>query len=193
MAAEDSSAGNGRGAGRAHVVHPAGKAPSRAQPRIRVARIRPCGIARGDSAAEPGDRLLSPWLPRAVIGRRGIPPPRAVLTTAAGPNRRMGLQPLHPAWLELADRAACLIGAGRVTRELGWVPEYDAVTTCREPATRMRSGPPGPSPPLDPARPPFRPGQPTRQDQRPQCSGAAESTGGQSAGSGGDATGGVPG
>ncbi|WP_280426144.1 NAD-dependent epimerase/dehydratase family protein [Nocardia carnea] len=200
------------------------------QPGITVARIRPCGIAQGDSAAELGDWLLSPWLPRAVIGHRGLPVPlwkdlrlqlvhatdvaaairailrdravgafdlaaepvlaartlatvfggfrlpvpRAVLTAGAGLSWRMGLQPLHPAWLELADRA-CLVGAGRAARELGWIPEYDAITVCRELMSRMRSGPPGPSAPLDPGWPRFRLGQPTHQDQRPESSGAAGS------------------
>ncbi len=195
------------------------------QPGIRVARIRPCGIVQGDSAAELGDWLLSPWLPRSVIGRRMLPVPlwkdlrlqlvhatdvasairailrdraagaynlaaepvlpapalaalfggfrapvpRAILTTGAGWSRRMGLQPLHPAWLELADRA-CLADARRAARELGWQPETDAVTACRELASRMRTGPPGPSAPLDPRRPNFRPGRPTHQDQRPQRS-----------------------
>lgn len=192
-------------------------------PGIRVARIRPCGIAQGDSAAELADWLLSPWLPRSVIGRRAlpvplwkdlrlqlvhaadvasairaiirtravgafdlaaepvlsastladvfggflVPVPRKVLTTGAGLSWRMGVQPLHPAWLELADRA-CLVHAGRASRELEWKPEYDAVTACRELANEMRSGRPGPSAPLDPGHPRIHPGRPTHQDQRPE-------------------------
>ncbi|WP_280457614.1 NAD-dependent epimerase/dehydratase family protein [Nocardia carnea] len=202
------------------------------QPGIRVARIRPCGIVQGDAAAELGDWLLSPWLPRSVIGCRALPVPlwkdlrlqlvhaadvatairailrdravgafdlaaepvlsaptlaslfggfrapvpRAVLTTGAGPTWRLGLQPLHPAWLGLADRA-CLVEAGRAGRELGWGPEYDAVTACRELAAAMRADRPGPSPPLAPVRPRLRFGQPTHQDQRPERSRAAESGG----------------
>ncbi|MFI9408219.1 NAD-dependent epimerase/dehydratase family protein [Nocardia gamkensis] len=44
-------------------------------PEIRTARIRPCGIAQAESAAELADWILPPWLPRWLLGRRLLPVP----------------------------------------------------------------------------------------------------------------------
>ncbi|MFE7746417.1 NAD-dependent epimerase/dehydratase family protein [Nocardia sp. NPDC057455] len=44
-------------------------------PGVRTARIRPCGIAQAESAAELADWILPPWLPRWLLGRRLVPVP----------------------------------------------------------------------------------------------------------------------
>lgn len=203
------------------------------QPAIRVARIRPCGVVQGDAAAELGDWLFGRWVPRAVLGRPGlpvplwsglrlqlvhaddvavalgsiieqqatgafnlaadpvltatalaavfggfrVPVPHRVLTVGAGVSWRLGLQPLHPAWLRLADRA-CLVDAGRAAHELGWTPRYDAIATCAGLAAAMRAHRSGPSAPLAPEHPAFRLGRPTHQSQRPPAPIPAAAVGG---------------
>lgn len=217
----------------------------RRQPAVRVARIRPCAVVQSDAAAEMGDWLFGRWLPRAVLGRPGVPVPlwnglrlqlvhaadvaaaigsiveqratgafnlaadpvltatglaavfggfrvpvpHRVLTVGAGMSWRLGVQPLHPAWLRLADRA-CLVDAGRAARELGWTPRYDAVAACAELAAAMRAERSGPSAPLAPEHPAFRLGRPTHQSQRPPtrapaAAGAGPRTGGSARGTGG--------
>jgi nucleoside-diphosphate-sugar epimerase len=47
----------------------------REHPSIRVARIRPVAVIQPDAAAELTGWMLSPWLPRGVIGRRWLPVP----------------------------------------------------------------------------------------------------------------------
>ncbi|MET8797456.1 NAD-dependent epimerase/dehydratase family protein [Nocardia sp. NPDC004568] len=214
-------------------------------PVIRVARIRPCAVVQADAAAELGDWLFGRWLPRAVLGRRGVPVPlwnglrlqlvhaedvavaigsiieqgaggafnlaadpvltaadlaatfggfrlavpHRVLTAGAGVSWRLGLQPLHPAWLRLADRA-CLLDAERAGRELGWRPRYDASAACAELAAAMRARRAGPSAPLAPQPPALRVGRPTHQSQRsstrvPVATGAEPRTGGSARGAGG--------
>lgn len=218
----------------------------RRQPAVRVARIRPCAVVQSDAAAEMGDWLFGRWLPRAVLGRPGVPVPlwnglrlqlvhaadvaaaigsiveqratgafnlaadpvltatdlaavfggfrvpvpHRVLTVGAGMSWRLGVQPLHPAWLRLADRA-CLVDAGRAARELGWTPRHDAVAACAELAAAMRAERSGPSAPLAPEPPAFRLGKPTHQSQRPPTrppaaeAGAGPRTGGSARGTGG--------
>lgn len=224
------------------------------RPTVRVARIRPCAVVQGDAAAEMGEWLFGRWLPRAVLGRPGlpvplwnglrlqlvhaadvaaaigsiieqratgafnlaadpvltatdlaavfggfrVPVPQRLLTAGAGVSWRLGLQPLHPAWLRLADRA-CLVDAGRAIRELGWTPRYPAGAACAELAAAMRAGRSGPSAPLAPEHPAFRLGRPTHQSQRrspevpaaaagsgPRVGGSARGTGGSPDGEGGE-------
>ncbi|MEU4841856.1 NAD-dependent epimerase/dehydratase family protein [Nocardia testacea] len=125
----------------------------------------------------------------AVFGGFRIPVPHRVLTAGAGVSWRLGLQPLHPAWLRLADRA-CLLDTGRAGRELGWAPRYDAAAACAELAAAMRARRCGPSAPLAPDRPAFRLGRPTHQSQRPPApgmtaAGPVPGTGGSALGAGG--------
>ncbi|MBF6465673.1 NAD-dependent epimerase/dehydratase family protein [Nocardia beijingensis] len=190
-------------------------------PEIRIARVRPCGIAQAEAAAELADWILPPWLPRQLIGTRlfpvplwrdfrlqlvhssdvaaairrilqhraagafnlaaepglgadalaamfggfRLPAPRRALDAAAWAGWRTGLQPLHPAWLTLADRA-CLVDSAKARRELGWAPRFGAHDICAELVAAMRTGQPGHSPPLAPARSPGA-GGPSHQSQRP--------------------------
>lgn len=218
-------------------------------PAIRVARIRPCAVVQADAAAELGDWLFGRWLPRAVLGRPGlpvplwnglrlqlvhaedvaaavgsiieqratgafnlaadpvltasdlaavfggfhVPVPHRALTIGAGMSWRLGLQPLHPAWLRLADRAS-LVDSGRAARELGWTPRHDAAAAGAELAAALRAHRSGSSAPLAPAHPAFRLGRPTHQSQRPpavagltpETVGSARGTGGSSDGKGGE-------
>ncbi|MGK8503032.1 NAD-dependent epimerase/dehydratase family protein [Nocardia asiatica] len=191
-------------------------------PGIRTARIRPCGIAGTEAAAELADWILPPWLPRRLLGRRllpvplwrefrlqlvhssdvaaairqivrrraegafnlsaepclradalaasfggfRLPTPRWVLDAVAWPGWRSGLQPLHPAWLALADRAS-LIDSAKARRELGWAPRFGAGEVCAELVSALRAGQTGHSPPLAPARR-IEVGRPSHQSQRPR-------------------------
>lgn len=191
-------------------------------PEIRTARIRPCGIAQAESAAELADWILPPWLPRWLLGRRllpvplwrdfrlqlvhssdvaaaigrivrhraagafnlaaeptlhadalattfggfRLPTPRAALHAAAWPGWWTGLQPLHPGWLALADRA-CLLDSSKARGELGWSPRFGAHEVCAELVSAMRAGRIGHSSPLAPARQ-IRVGRPSHQTQRPR-------------------------
>ncbi|MEV6391329.1 NAD-dependent epimerase/dehydratase family protein [Nocardia xishanensis] len=114
-----------------------------------------------DLAAEP---VLTTTELAATFGGFRVPLPLRALTAAAWASWRLGMQPLHPGWLELADRA-CLIDTGRARRELGWSPRHPADAVAAELATGLRTRRTGDSPPLAPARPRFRLGQPTHQTQ----------------------------
>lgn len=192
------------------------------QPALRIARIRPCAIVQDAAAAEFGDWLFGPWLPRPVIGRSWVPVPlwkklrmqfvhaddvaaaivsvlrrraagafnlaaepvlparalapifggfrlpvsRAVLAAGCAMSWRLGLQPLHPAWLALADRA-CLVDSAKAARDLDWMPRHDATAVAGELATMLAAGRTGLSAPLAPERVRHRLGHPTHQRQRP--------------------------
>lgn len=192
-----------------------------AHPHLRVARIRPCGVAQPDAAAELASWLLSPWLPRTALGHRWLPLPlwpglrlqvvhaddvaraiRLALTaTATGPFNlaaepllnardlaaamrgvrlpvplpvlrgaawaawRAGLQPLHPGWLRLADRAS-LVDPTRAREQLGWTPHHHAADVVTELVEAIRDRRHGPGPPLRPSRR-IHFGHPTHQDQTP--------------------------
>ncbi|WP_107657030.1 NAD-dependent epimerase/dehydratase family protein [Nocardia suismassiliense] len=112
-------------------------------------------------AAEPV--VAAPAL-AAMLGGFRLPVPRRVLTAAAWAGWRLGLAPLHPGWLELADRAS-LVDTGKARRELGWSPKYDATAVVHELVTGLRTHRRGDSPVLAPPRAPFRFGAPTHQSQ----------------------------
>jgi UDP-glucose 4-epimerase len=56
----------------------------------------------------------------AVFGGFLVPVPLAVLRAVAWPTWRLGVQPMHPGWLRLADQAS-LVDCTRL-RALGWEP-----------------------------------------------------------------------
>ncbi|MDN2502074.1 hypothetical protein [Nocardia nova] len=116
-----------------------------------------------DLAAEP---VLTPPTLTEIFGGFRLPVPRPVLSAAAFAGWRIGLLPLHPSWLKLADRA-CLVRAERARRELDWRPAHSAVDVATELAAGLREHTSGGSPPLNPEPMRFRPGLPTHQDQRP--------------------------
>ncbi|TQM79578.1 nucleoside-diphosphate-sugar epimerase [Saccharothrix saharensis] len=58
----------------------------------------------------------------SVLGGFLLPVPLAVLRAVAWPTWRLGVQPLHPGWLRLADQAS-LMDCTRI-RALGWEPRH---------------------------------------------------------------------
>jgi UDP-glucose 4-epimerase len=189
-------------------------------PAVRVARIRPCGVVQRDAAAEFSDWLLSPWVPRRLVGpgwlpvplwpglrmqlvhtgdvalalrlilerrangpfnlagepvldsrelaravgRPRLPLPLPVLAGSAWVGWRLGLQPLHPAWLRLADQAS-LVDTEHARRTLGWTPRHPADDTVAELVAAIRAGHRGASDALAPPRDRVRFGRPSHQSQ----------------------------
>ncbi|CAM3017638.1 NAD-dependent epimerase/dehydratase family protein [Saccharomonospora xinjiangensis] len=76
-------------------------------------------------AAEP---VLSAGDLACALGGHRVPVPKNVLAAASGLAWRAGVHPLHPGWLELADKAA-LVDTTRARTELGWTPVHGAVET----------------------------------------------------------------
>ncbi|WP_280329617.1 NAD-dependent epimerase/dehydratase family protein [Nocardia wallacei] len=125
-------------------------------------------LRRGASGAF--NLAAEPVLPAAALadsyGGFRLPCPRRAALAVARASWRLGLQPLHPGWLVLADRAR-LVDATRARRDLGWSPRYDAAAVCAELAAAMRADRRGHSAALDPARLGVRLGRPTHQSQDP--------------------------
>ena len=97
-------------------------------------------------AAEPvltGTELAS------VLGGFPVTVPRALAHLLAWPTWRLGLQPMHPGWLALADSAA-LADADRARAELGWQPRVSARDTLVELVEGIRDSAGMPSRPLRP-------------------------------------------
>ncbi|WP_218002547.1 hypothetical protein [Nocardia brevicatena] len=115
------------------------------------------------------DPVLSARALATSFGGFRVPLSRRMAAAGVWAGWRLGLLPLHPGWLVLADRA-CLLDSGRAHRELGWAPRHDAVTACAELVATMRAGRVGYSGPLTPTHTPFRPGRPTHQSQNPDSS-----------------------
>ncbi|WP_081761752.1 NAD-dependent epimerase/dehydratase family protein [Saccharomonospora piscinae] len=85
-------------------------------------------------AAEPvlraADLAAAAGSPRVVV-------PRTVLRAGSGLAWCTGLHPLHPGWLELADRAS-LADTTRARTALDWVPAHDAAETVSGLAAGLR-------------------------------------------------------
>lgn len=64
----------------------------------------------------------------AAVGGHRIPVPKTVTSTGLDLAWRLGLHPLHPGWLELADHTA-LVDTTRARTELEWAPAHDAAET----------------------------------------------------------------
>lgn len=116
---------------RAQVVHARDVATA-----LRAILVRGAGGAF-NLAAEPV--LSGADLARPFGGGPRLPVPRRASTALALLTWRMGLQPLHPSWLVLADKAA-LVQTERARRVLGWRPEHDAHETLGELAAGLRTG-----------------------------------------------------
>lgn len=86
-----------------------------------------------------------------VLGGRRIPVPKPVAQVAVRAAWAGGVLPVHPGWLELADRAA-LADTTLAETALGWQPRYDAASAVAELVAGLRSGEGAASPPLAPPR-----------------------------------------
>ncbi|MBW4720332.1 NAD-dependent epimerase/dehydratase family protein [Saccharothrix obliqua] len=111
-------------------------------------------------AAEP---VLPAQTLAEAFGGVHLPVPLPVLSAPAWAAWRLGLQPLHPAWLRLADEVP-LVETTRARVELGWQPRRGAVEVLHELADAMRADHHAPAPPLHPRRR-LRLGRPTHQSQ----------------------------
>jgi nucleoside-diphosphate-sugar epimerase len=87
----------------------------------------------------------------AILGGGRLPVPRPIVRGAAHAAWWAGVLPVHPGWLDLADRAA-LADTTRARTELGWKPRHDAASTIAELVAGLRSGGGAASPPLAPPR-----------------------------------------
>ncbi|MEV6607182.1 NAD-dependent epimerase/dehydratase family protein [Kutzneria sp. NPDC051319] len=141
---------------RAQVVHAADVAAA-----IRAIVARGAGGAF-NLAAEPV--LTGAQLARPFGGGPRIPVPRGPSRAGAWLGWRLGLQPLHPGWLALADQAA-LVDTDRARRVLGWRPEHDAHEVLAEMAAGLRTGAAVDSHPLRPLDRGPHVGRPTHQSQ----------------------------
>ncbi|MCP3804719.1 NAD-dependent epimerase/dehydratase family protein [Allokutzneria sp. A3M-2-11 16] len=105
-----------------------------------------------------------------VLGGIRVPVPFLPLAGLTWPAWRLGLQPLHPGWLALADKA-CLVLSSRARAELDWHPEHDSADALAEVISGMAHGAGAQSPPLKPDQGPtgrlrdLRWGRPTHQSQ----------------------------
>jgi nucleoside-diphosphate-sugar epimerase len=88
----------------------------------------------------------------AHIGGPLVPVQRRLLTAGAWLTWRLGLQPTHPGWLRLADRAA-LVDTGRARAELSWRPEYDSAAALTDLLVGMHTRAGTTSAPLAPRDP----------------------------------------
>jgi UDP-glucose 4-epimerase len=85
----------------------------------------------------------------SVLGGPRIRLPLRVVRAGAWATWRMGLQPLHPGWLTMADQAP-LADTTRAREELGWRPRHDAADTLREVIAAVVAQTGTASPPLAP-------------------------------------------
>lgn len=84
-------------------------------------------------AAEPV--LTAPMIAHGV-GAGRIPMPYPLVEKLAGATARLGLQPLTPEWVRMADQAP-LVRTTRAREDLEWWPEHDARDVLREVVTAM--------------------------------------------------------
>lgn len=87
----------------------------------------------------------------AILGGVRVPVPKPVVRAAARAAWFTGALPMHPGWLELADRAA-LADTTLAETALGWQPRYDAASALAELVDGLRSGAGAASTPLAPPR-----------------------------------------
>lgn len=86
-----------------------------------------------------------------IVGGVRVPVPKPLVQVAARAAWWTGALPLHPGWLELADRAA-LADTTLAETALGRQPRYDAASALAELVAGLRSGAGAASAPLAPPR-----------------------------------------
>jgi UDP-glucose 4-epimerase len=90
--------------------------------------IRQREVGAFNLASEPV--LNAPELAR-IFGGVLVPVPLSVLLALAWPSWRLGLQPMHPGWLKLADQVP-LMDTSRARSQLGWIPRHDTRSALEE-------------------------------------------------------------
>ena len=98
---------------------------------VEIVRRRALGTF--NLAAEPV--LTAPMIAERV-GAGRLPVPYPVIEKLAGATARLGLQPLTPEWVRMADQAP-LVRTTRAHDDLEWWPEHDARDVLREVVTAM--------------------------------------------------------
>jgi UDP-glucose 4-epimerase len=98
---------------------------------VEIVRRRALGAY--NLAAEPV--LTAPMIAERV-GAGRVPVPYPLVEKLAGATARLGLQPLTPEWVRMADQAP-LVRTTRAHEDLEWWPEHDARDVLREVVTAM--------------------------------------------------------
>jgi UDP-glucose 4-epimerase len=75
-----------------------------------------------------------------AAGARHVTLPYWLLSAAAAASWRVGVQPLHPGWLRLADRSAVLATV-KVRRTLGWKPTVSGREALAQLVSAVRAAP----------------------------------------------------
>lgn len=84
-------------------------------------------------ASEP---VLTAPMIAGRVGAARLPVPYPVIERLAGATAKLGLQPLTPEWVRMADQAP-LVRTTRAREQLEWWPEHDARDVLREVITAM--------------------------------------------------------
>jgi nucleoside-diphosphate-sugar epimerase len=100
-------------------------------------------------ATEP---VLDPATIARALNGRAVPVPGALLSWAAAATWMTRLQPTDPGWVWLGLRAP-LLDSERARTELGWTPQFDAVTALTDLVDGMATGAGTLSPALRPRAP----------------------------------------
>jgi nucleoside-diphosphate-sugar epimerase len=127
---------------RAQVVHTADVADA-------IRSILDTGFTGPVNLAAP--EVLDADALAGVLGGVRLPVPKPVVQAATRAAWLGGVLPLHPGWLELADRAA-LADTTLAETALGWQPRYDAAAALADLVAGLRTGAGAASPPLAPPR-----------------------------------------
>ncbi|MET9229561.1 NAD-dependent epimerase/dehydratase family protein [Lentzea sp. NPDC003310] len=98
-----------------------------------VAIVERTALGAFNLAAEPV--LTAPMIAR-LAGAGRLPLPYPVVERLAGLTSRLGVQPLTPEWVRMADQAP-LVRTTRAHEDLKWWPEHDARDVLREVVTAM--------------------------------------------------------
>ncbi|WP_167980065.1 NAD-dependent epimerase/dehydratase family protein [Lentzea indica] len=98
---------------------------------VEIVRRRALGAY--NLAAEPV--LTAPMIAERV-GAGRVPVPYPLIEKLAGATARLGLQPLTPEWVRMADQAP-LVRTTRAHEDLEWWPEHDARDVLRDVVTAM--------------------------------------------------------
>jgi UDP-glucose 4-epimerase len=96
--------------------------------------------------------VLDPASMAELLHGTAVAVPQWLLTLAAGATWLTRLQPTDPGWLWLA-RSAPLMDSTRARVELGWYPQYDALTALTDLVDGMAAGAGTGSPALRPREP----------------------------------------